>query len=434
MNIGNSLRSQYQLIQSFNRLARLFLLATLINGIVFSIWWLFFNFYILELGYSREFLGLVTSATSASALLLGIPLGMLSDRIGRRKAMLWGVVIYVAASGLEVIVLKPNLILLMALVSGAGHTLYFISQPPFMMKASNSQNRTLLFSLNFALITLSGTFGNLFAGQMPSFFGSLLGVPSDSAMAYRFVLLTAVFLGSLSLIPLALLRANHKNSSQEPDEQTTSGQSLSMILHSLRMTITRPITLKLSLPNLIIGFGAAILIPYMNIFFHDRFQISDQTLGILFALSSMFTGVGAFIGPRLALMMGTKIRAVVFTQWLSLIFMLLLGFSPYFYLAALAFLIRSALMNMSVPLYDAFSMEQIQEREQATVVSVKETAWQLGWTFGPYISGIVQETHGFSPLFIVTSALYAISTLITWVFFRDSEAPPALQPEAAADQ
>ena len=162
--------------------------------------------------------------------------------------------------------------------------------------------------------------------------------------------------------------------------------------------------------------------------------LSPEPLGILFALSSLFTGVGAFIGPRLALMMGTKIRAVVFTQWLSLIFMLLLGFSPYFYLAALAFLIRSALMNMSVPLYDAFSMEQIQEREQATVVSVKETAWQLGWTFGPYISGIVQETHGFSPLFIVTSALYAISTLITWVFFRDSEAPPVLQPEAAADQ
>jgi predicted MFS family arabinose efflux permease len=172
----------------------------------------------------------------------------------------------------------------------------------------------------------------------------------------------------------------------------------------------------------------------MNIFFHDKFHISDQSLGILFALSSLFTGIGAFVGPRLAIKMGTKIRAVVFTQWLSLIFMLLLGFSPYFYLAALAFLIRSALMNMSVPLYDTFSMEQVQEREQATVVSVKETAWQLGWTFGPYISGIVQVTHGFTPLFIVTSALYGIATLFVWVFFRDSEGPPTAQPEAAAAQ
>jgi predicted MFS family arabinose efflux permease len=172
----------------------------------------------------------------------------------------------------------------------------------------------------------------------------------------------------------------------------------------------------------------------MNIFFHDRFHISDQTLGILFAFSSLFTGIGAFIGPRLAVSMGTKIRAVVFTQWLSLIFMLILGFSPFFFLAALAFLIRSALMNMSVPLYDTFSMEQVQEREQATVVSVKETAWQLGWTFGPYISGVVQETRGFSPLFIATSALYALATLFIWVFFRDSENHPSALPDGAPAQ
>ena len=158
---NSSFTSQFQLVRSFNRSARLFLLATFINGIVYSIWWLFFNFYILELGYSREFLGLVTSITSASALLLGIPLGLLSDRIGRRKAMLWGVAIYVAAAGLEVIFLNPNLILLMAFISGAGHTLYFISQPPFMMKSSTVENRTLLFSINFALVTLS------FTGSIP---------------------------------------------------------------------------------------------------------------------------------------------------------------------------------------------------------------------------------------------------------------------------
>ena len=112
--------------------------------------------------------------------------------------------------------------------------------------------------------------------------------------------------------------------------------------------------------------------------------------------------------------------------------MLLLGFSPFFFLAAVAFLIRSALMNMSVPLYDTFSMEQVQEREQATVVSVKETAWQIGWTFGPYISGVVQETRGFNPLFIATSLLYAIAILITWLFFRNSEQQPSSQPDGTA--
>ena len=428
---NSSFTSQFQLVRSFNRSARLFLLATFINGIVYSIWWLFFNFYILELGYSREFLGLVTSITSASALLLGIPLGLLSDRIGRRKAMLWGVAIYVAAAGLEVIFLNPNLILLMAFISGAGHTLYFISQPPFMMKSSTVENRTLLFSINFALVTLSGTFGNFFAGQMPAFFGSLFGVPATSAVAYRIVLLFAVGLGSFTIIPLALIRTKRGGIQYQDEVSEPDQHSLSFMLQSLRGTLSRSITYKLSLPNLLIGFGAAILIPYMNIYFRNQYNTSDQTLGFIFSLSSLLIGIGAFVGPRLALRMDSKIKAIVLTQWLSLVFLLILGFSPFFGLAAVAFLMRSALMNMSVPLYDAFSMEQVHEREQATVVSIKETAWQLGWTIGPYISGLVQESYGFDPLFITTAIMYGIAILLIWLFFRKSEKPLHRKPEYA---
>jgi hypothetical protein len=47
-------KTPHYVIHSFNKPARLFLVATLVNGIFFSIWWLFLNFYILELGFSRE--------------------------------------------------------------------------------------------------------------------------------------------------------------------------------------------------------------------------------------------------------------------------------------------------------------------------------------------------------------------------------------------
>ncbi len=73
-------KTPQSVIRGFNKPARLFLVATLINGIVFSIWWLFFNFYILELGFSREYLGLVTSATSAVALASALLLNRLALR------------------------------------------------------------------------------------------------------------------------------------------------------------------------------------------------------------------------------------------------------------------------------------------------------------------------------------------------------------------
>ncbi|MBE0411638.1 MAG: MFS transporter, partial [Anaerolineales bacterium] len=109
------------------------------------------------------------------------------------------------------------------------------------------------------------------------------------------------------------------------------------------------------------------------------------------------------------------------TQSISLVFLLMLGFSPVLWLAGISFLIRGTLMNMASPLYHTFAMEQIDESEQGTVNSVFELAWEVGWAVGPYISGVVQESYGFTPLFIATGILYFISTWLIWLLFKQVE-------------
>jgi predicted MFS family arabinose efflux permease len=47
--------------------------------------------------------------------------------------------------------------------------------------------------------------------------------------------------------------------------------------------------------------------------------------------------------------------------------------------------------------------------------------WQTGQAVGIFISGFVQTRLGFSPLFITTGLLYALSTFLTWVYFRPKE-------------
>ena len=399
-------------LASFELPARLFLAATLLDGVIYSAWQLFFNFYILERGFSREFLGLVTSTTSAAALLLGIPLGMLSDRIGRKRAMLLGMTFYVLGAAVEVTVLTPELILGAAFISGAGQSLFFLSHAPFMMKASSPQNRTLLFSLNFGLITLAGAAGNIFAGQLPALFGNLLGVGARSAEAYQAVLLVSAAASSLTLVPLALIK--EPKSLSEMEGSTRAAAPIWRVL-------TRPVVLKLTLPNLLIGFGAASLIPYMNVFFNDKHAIPDQTLGLLFSLLSLTTGIGSIFSPKLEKLLKGKIPAVAATQAISQVFLLLVGFSPQFPVAAAAFLLRGTLMNMAVPLFDAFSMEQVPEQDQGTVNSLRNLSWQVGWTVGPFLSGMIQVRYGFAPLFIGTAALYSLATLLTWKFFHKSE-------------
>ena len=84
------LRSLGTQFRTLNKPARLFLTALFLDGLLFAGWNLFFNLYIIDAGYSRDFLGLVNAAPRSRALLLGVPMGLLSDRMGRKRAMIIG--------------------------------------------------------------------------------------------------------------------------------------------------------------------------------------------------------------------------------------------------------------------------------------------------------------------------------------------------------
>jgi MFS family permease len=402
----------------FRRNARLFLLSTVIGGITFSGFQLFFNIFLRSRGYDLGFIGLLNSIPSGAALLVGVPMGILSDRIGRRRAMLIGLSLNALTAWVLVSTEAKALMALMSAVNGIANSLYFLSMAPFMMRASGEKERTLLFSLNFGLMTISGAVGNLLAGQLPAWFGRWLGVGAESPLAYQAVLVASVVGGAVSLIPVWLI---HEVRWPGPRREPPVGWQ------DFRNLI-RPNVLRLAAPNIIIGFGAATLIPYLNLFFKGAFPISDAQLGVLFSLSAVTTGVATVIGPRIAERLGSKIKAVVFTQGGSLLFLLMMGFVPFFWISGLAFLIRGALMNLSNPLYSAFAMEQTPERERGAVNSVMQLMWEVGWTVGPYLSGVVQARYGFAPLFISTAALYGIAIGLTWVFFHRVEETPVPVP------
>jgi len=414
-------RSILNPIRTLNRPARLFLLALFLDGLLFSGWSLFFNLYIIDAGYSRDFLGLINAAPSLSALLLGVPMGLLSDRMGRKPAMIVGFILSNIAIIGMVLVHVESAMLVLALLWGAVGQLYFLSQAPFMMKTSDDKSRDMLFSLSFGMFPLVSTLGNFLAGYLPGAMSRLFGLTTE-ASAYRMVLLFSAIISFLVLVPIAFIR-EPKSAGEERRVKAKEPKP------SIWKTLLRPLTLKLSLPNLAIGFGAATLVPYLNVFFSERFHMSDAALGILFGVGSLATGLGCIIGPRLIGNLGGKVRTITLGQSVSLLFLLMVGFSPWPWLAVVGFVVRGALMNMVSPLFDAFALEQSHESEHGTVTSIRNLAWNVGWTIGPYISGLVQQRWGFTPLFINTAIMYGIGITLTWIFFHPKPAPdPGFAP------
>jgi MFS family permease len=249
--------------------------------------------------------------------------------------------------------------------------------------------------------------GTLVGGSLPTLFGGILGAGVESPAAYGATLGVTVLLSALSLVPLTMIR--EKPRAAGPVRSMAPWRNVSNVRLAFRIF----------LPNIVISMGAAILIPYMNLFFKESFPISDRTLGLLFAVSSVVTGVATLASPVLADRWG-RIRALVFTQVVSVPFLLAIGFVPVLWVASLAFWVRAALMNMGNPLYSAFAMEQVEARERATISGLMGMSWNIGWTIGPYLSGYMQAAPniGFKPIFVITCSLYLLATLLEKRYFQ----------------
>ncbi len=107
-------------------------------------------------------------------------------------------------------------------------------------------------------------------------------------------------------------------------------------------------------------------------------------------------GIGFIMAPAFADKYG-KIKVVVITQALSIPFLILLGFSPWFSLSLVAYFFRVILMNMSSPVYQTFVMEQVNSESRAMVASLNSMVSSFGRAFSPTISGWMQVSYGFGP-------------------------------------
>jgi MFS family permease len=173
---------------------------------------------------------------------------------------------------------------------------------------------------------------------------------------------------------------------------------------------------KLILPMWITSIGAGLIMPFMNVFFRVVHHQPDPVIGTMFAWGSLAMGVGLLVAPPLAERFG-KIQVVVVTQAISVPFLILLGFSPWFWLSAAAYYVRLAMMNMSNPVYQTFVMEHVEPEARATVASLTSMAWNSGWAISPMVSGWIQVNYGFGPAFLGTISLYTVAITLYWLFF-----------------
>jgi MFS family permease len=419
----------------FSAPARRYLLHTALLTFGLAISSLFFNLLLVELGFDQRtlelpvvggvsWLGLLNSAPVLIAALSSLPLWWLVSRFGPRPALIAGALLHAASLLGAAAWPEPAPMLLAVALGGPASVLFQVSAAPFMMRHSTPAERDLLFSLSAGLNIGVAGLGSLVGGLLPGLAARFLDLAPQSAGAYRVTFVVAAALSLLAALPLLSVERRTQSVEQpsagpgpEPEQQAASRQASAPLAEQFRFVLRSSLfALRFMISPLLISCGAALLIPFLNIYFRQRYGAPDEALGVIFAAIGVVTGAATLAAPLLSRRLG-KPGSVVLTQALAIPCLLLLGLAPTLWLAGLVALVRGALMNMAAPLYDAYAMERSPEAARPIVIGLINGAFSAGYIIGPSISAEVQRQYGFAPLFVATAAFYACAALANYLLF-----------------
>lgn len=411
------LREYASQLKSFSPNARLYLFSVIVTGAAMGVFRLLFNFYVLSLGYDEALLGKLVTTNSLTALIIALPSGYLADRMGRKNALIGSGIL----SGLSILgmFLWPvvSVFYITNVLSGLAQSLGAVTMGPFLMENSGEHERTYLFSFSSGLQMASASVGNWIGGFLPTWISTVRYVDPTHSLAYGGAILVVSISIFLALLPLFFLRTPHLSSGERS------------LFTPIQYAAENPGMLsRLILPMLLTSIGAGLIMPFMNVFYRQVHSQPDPVIGTLFAWGSLAMGLGLLVAPPLADRFG-KIKFVVISQGLSIPFLILLGYAPWFWLSAAAYYFRVALMNMSGPVYQTFVMEQVDASARATIASLVSMSWNFGWAFSPMVSGWLQVRYGFGPVFLGTIVLYIISVWLYYAFFWGRKATIHTPPQ-----
>ncbi|HTO90783.1 MAG TPA: MFS transporter [Candidatus Sulfotelmatobacter sp.] len=392
--------------------SRRFLLGEFLAWVGMGIFQVLFNLYLVQGHFQEAFVGRAVSLNALGVALLALPAGWLADRYGRRRVIVGGALVDGMAQLTRAMTLHPGAILAGSFISGAGQAMLAIAAAPFIAEHSTARERTHLFSAFFAAVLFAGVIGNILGGWIPP---ALMHLPQawrpNLLGAYRISLLIGAGFVLAGTLPLALLRGHLEKPTPH----------LGRRLSRADLRLLAPIALN----SILIGLGAGLVIPFMNLYFARRFACSSAQIGSFFSLAQVVTAAASLIGPAIARRFG-KLRTAVSSELLSLPFLVTLGAEHNLGIAVTAFLFRATLMQASTPLVNAFVMDMLPPELRARSTSLNNLLWNLGWAMSATLAGAIIQRFGYDVPFYCTAALYAIAASSFFLAFRGHREPPVV--------
>jgi MFS family permease len=399
-------------ITSFNRNIKMFMLANILIKVGVGVFLVMYNLYIKELGFPETLNGKIISMTSLASAIMLIPAGYLSDRLGRKGIIITGAIVAAGTLFYRSLVTGEQSLIIAAFFTGLFMALVQVSGVPFLAENSKASERMHLFSIHFSLMTIASVVGSLGGGVLADALHIIGNISTVDSIMY--VLIIGAIIFTIGIVPLFQLKPIQIEMDSDEHTEESGGNTPSGFRKNLKIIVL------FGVANLLIGTGSGLVIPYLNLYFSNRFDASNTYIGIILSLGSAMAAVAMLLGPALVKKVG-KVKALVIFQLLSIPFLFITGYTNSLIIASIAFLMRQALMNAGNPIQSAIAMDLVQDKYKGLANSVNQMVFNVGWASTGAISTGLVMTFGFywgyAYTFTITGILYIIASTYFYILF-----------------
>jgi MFS family permease len=359
---------------------------------------LLYNLYLLDLGFREDFVGQVSSASTAGMVAAILPAAALARRWGLGKLLLVSFASVGAISAVRVLVTSRAPLLALAFLSGVAFSLYAVSLAPAIARLTSDKARSTGFSISTSSSIALGIFGGWLGGHLPGWLGGK-----------RPAMLAGCALLALALWPSARLRIG-----PAPAEGAKLYPRNRFVVRFLMVW---------AIWNLATGSFN----PFFATFF-ARLHTPVERIGLIFSGSQLAQVLALILAPlvlrRMGLVSGTA--AMLMATALALGG---LAAGPTGWVAAAVFMTYTSCQWMSDPGVNTLLMDRVREQERTGAAALMMLVSFAAQLVASLAGGATIAKFGYSAMLACAAGLAAAAA----VAFRTLPAGHPVGPAGHAE-
>lgn len=353
-----------------------------------------FSLFAESLGVSLALLGLIITVGGLTQLIIALPFGVLSDRIGRPTMLVGGVSAFVLCLFTAAFAKGPTLLFTSRVLYGIGGVATFSIGAGYLGDITTREQRPFAFGLYTSAMGFGFAVG--------PFVGARLVERYDARTAYIVGGLLA--LASL-LLALRILRAANRRKGA-PAMRRASG------LGNIRGILGQRDLMLVTFGNMLMSLAFAGGITTFFPIYADELLISQAAIGSMFAIRALVSTLGRLPNGMISRLLGNQ-AVMLSALLLDTLVMFSIGHTGNPTLLTLLLGVEGLAFGAYLVSGQTYVADHTSFENRGAAVGVYSTASSLGSTIAPLVLGFIASAYGVRLVFTVTGAVLALGLLFS---------------------